>query len=65
MREQLGKCAIYFNPLKIDEIVDAIKIVLNNDPLVKKVRDNILERNLIDQNLKHKNELEHIIKTGH
>ena len=64
MREQLGKCAIYFNPLKIDEIVDAIKIVLNNDPLVKKVRDNILERNLIDQNLKHKNELEHIIKTA-
>ena len=51
MKEQLGNSALYFNPLEIDEIVEAIKLVLNNDSSLEEVRHNIIERNLIDQNL--------------
>ena len=64
MKEQLGNSALYFNPLEIDEIVEAIKLVLNNDSSLEEVRHNIIERNLIDQNLKHQRELEDIINTA-
>ena len=64
MKEQLGKSALYFNPLEIDEIVEAIKLVLSNDSSLEEVRHNIIERNLIDQNLKHQRKLEDIINTA-